>query len=71
VPDFIRSAANRKPEGFSFLMATGCLDCLRDWLKLKRTTSVNRDKIAMAIMAGLALIALLAGITMSSMPKWG
>lgn|GEM_PF-1871170 len=32
---------------------------------------MNRDKIAMAIMAGLALIALLAGITMSSMPKWG
>ncbi len=32
---------------------------------------MDRDKIAMAIMAGLALIALLGAITMSSMPKWG
>lgn len=32
---------------------------------------MDRDKLAMAIMAGLALMALAAALVIGSMPKWG
>lgn len=36
-----------------------------------RTTTVDRDKIAMAIMGGLALFALFVALAIGSMSKWG
>lgn len=57
--------------GFSSLLATRCIDWLRHCLNVRRMTSVDRDKIAMAIMGGLALIALLVSIAIGSMAKWG